>query len=609
MTMQPSHEFFAEPAVLVEPVPGGGMILRSPLAPATPAPSLGALLAGWAARAPERIFLAERAGTGWRRLSYGAAHDTARAIGAALLARGLGPERPVMILSDNGIDHALLALGAMHVGVPVAPISTAYSRLAPEFAKLRSVAAQVTPGLVFADDGKRYGAALAALPPDVERVVSSNPPPGATLFSALCASPAGRAVDEAFARVDPDTVAKILFTSGSTGEPKGVINTQRMMCSNQAAIAQLWPFLLQRPPLMVDWLPWSHTFGGNFDFNLVLARGGTLHIDDGKPAPGLIERTVENLRGLHPSLYFNVPRGFALLLDQLEQDEAFARGFFAELDFVLYAGAALPESLWRRLVQVAEKLGRDLLFVSAWGTTETAPAATVVHYRIAGPGNIGLPVPGCEVKLVPEGGRLEVRVRGPNITPGYWRRPDLTEAAFDADGFYRPSDAMRLADPARPAAGLVFDGRIGENFKLLSGTWVLVGALRVAAIAAAAPVIEDAVVTGHDRDEVGLLVFPSLSGCRGLCPHLAPDAPLATLVAEGVVQDALRRGLESYNANAGGSSLRISRALLLAEPPSIERGEITDKGYINQRAVLTHRAEHVQSLHAEPPGPGIVLAD
>ena len=611
LRQMPRANLFAEPAVIAEPLAGGGLLMRSPYALGEIPRSTGRLLAAWAERDPGRVFLAQRDAAGdWRRVTYGEALAAAHAIGQALLDRGLGPERPVMILSDNGIEHALLALGAMHVGVPVAPVSTAYSRLSQDFAKLRFVHDLVAPGLVFADDGARYAAAIAALRlGDTELVLIANPPQGvpATEFSALAGTSPTAAVDRAFAAVGPDTIAKILFTSGSTGEPKGVINTQRMLTSNQESYVRAWPFLDARPPVILDWLPWNHTFGGNSDFNMILRNGGTLYIDDGRPVPGLIEKSIANLREVAPTLYLNVPRGFAMVLDYLERDPALAHNFFRELDLVLYAGAALPQSLWARLEALSLKtVGHKVAMVAAWGTTETAPLATLVHYPIERAGNIGLPAPGCEIKLVPDGDKLEMRVRGPNITPGYWKRPDLTAAAFDAEGFYRPGDAARLEDPDDPRRGIVFDGRIGENFKLSSGTWVGVGALRVALIAACAPVVEDAVVTGHDRDEIGLLVFPSLAGCRGLCPHLPPDAPLAALVKEQAVATALAAALACHNAGAGGSSQRVARALLLDQPPSIDKGEITDKGYINQRAVLTNRAALVERLHAEPAGPEVV---
>jgi len=602
---------FAEPSVIAEHRPDGVVHLRSGYALGPYPNAIGAWLAHWAEQAPTRSFLAQREAKGeWRRLTYGEALGAARAIGAALLARGLGPERPLMILSDNGIDHALLALGAMQVGVPVAPVSTAYSRLSQDFAKLRYVRDLLEPGLIFADDGALYARAIAALGlRDSELVVSANPPAGlkATEFASLLSTTPGPAVAAAEAAVGPDTVAKILFTSGSTGEPKGVINTQRMLCSNQQMYVQVMPFLAERPPVIVDWLPWNHTFGGNSDFNMILANGGTLYIDEGKPVPALIEKSVANLRDVSPTMYFNVPRGYALILDHLERDPALARQFFREIDLLFYAGAALPQSLWERLEALSLKTtGRKVAMVSGWGTTETAPMATVVHYAIERAGNIGLPAPGTEAKLVPQGDKLELRVRGPNITPGYWKRPDLTREAFDEEGFYRPGDAARLADPAEPARGILFDGRIGENFKLTSGTWVSVGSLRVALIAACAPVIEDCVICGHDRDAIAILVFPSLAGCRGLCPDLPADAPLSALIAAPTVRDALAASLARHNASAGGSSQRVAAALLMADPPSIDKGEITDKGYINQRAVLTNRAHLVERLYADPPPPEVI---
>jgi feruloyl-CoA synthase len=357
----------------------------------------------------------------------------------------------------------------------------------------------------------------------------------------------------------------------------------------------------------VDWLPWNHTFGGNHNFNLVLRNGGTLIIDEGRPVPALIGRTIANLLENAPTLYLNVPRGHAMVVDALERDDALAAHFFRELDLIMYAAAALPQPIWERFEQLSLRhRGAKIPMASAWGATETAPMASAVHYPIERAGNVGNPAPGIQIKLVPSGDRLEVRVRGPHVTPGYWKRPDLTADTFDAEGFYRPGDAMRLDDPERPERGLVFDGRIAENFKLSTGTWVGVGALRVAAIAACGPVMEDGVVTGHDRDEIGLLIFPSLMGCRSLCPELSPDTPLARLIAEPKVRATIAEALRRLNAETSGSAHHITRALLMAEPPSIDSGEITDKGYLNQRACLARRATLVERLHAVVPDPEVI---
>ncbi len=562
---------FASPQVTMERRPGGAIVLRSP-EPLGPYPrAIGEWLERWAREAPDRVLVAERAGEGWRRVTYREALDAARRIGQALLERGLGKDRPVAILSDNGVDHALLALGAMHVGVPVAPISPAYSLMSKDFAKLRAIFELLKPGLVYAADPAKFAPALQA--------VGAS----ATPIGALLEKPGSSRVDDAFAAVTPDTVAKILFTSGSTGLPKGVINTQRMLCSNQQSWAQLWPFLEARPPVIVEWLPWNHTFGGNATFNMILRNGGSIYVDGGKPMPGLVETTVRNLKDVSPTMHFNVPRGFDLLLPFLESDAALRKSFFRDLDLVFYAGAALPQNLWERIerLAIAEKSGR-LAMLSAWGSTETAPMSTCVHMPIERAGVIGLPAPGSEIKLVPSGGKLEARVRGPNVTPGYFKRDDLTRAAFDEEGFYRIGDALRLADPAAPEKGLVFDGRVAEDFKLTTGTWVHAGAVRVKLIAAANPLVQDAVITGHDRDEVGALVFLS-AAAKDLSPETIRErlsAALKALLAEG------------------GSSTHPVRLLVMTEPPSIDANEITDKGYINQRAVLERRAALVEKLYA-----------
>ncbi|MCC6656972.1 MAG: feruloyl-CoA synthase [Rhodocyclaceae bacterium] len=594
---------FAPAAVDVERREGGVQVLRSPQPLQPYARCLGEHLERWAGEAPERIFLAERAGEGWRRIAYGEALAQARAIGAALLSRGLSAERPAMVLSDNGIDHALLMLGALHVGVPVAPVSPAYSLMSKDYAKVKAIAALLRPGLVYAADGARFAGVLQAVDfGGAEIVLGANTPAGlkATAFADLRQAP-GAEVDRAFAAVGPDSIAKFLFTSGSTGEPKGVINTQRMLCSNQQAIRQVWPFLAATPPVIVDWLPWNHTFGANHNFNMVLANGGTLYIDDGKPVPGLIEKTVANLREVSPTIYFNVPRGFDALIPFLERDAALRKNFFARLQMIFYAAAALPQNLWEKLEALsAQERGKRTVMVSAWGATETAPMVTTVHFEIDRAGVIGLPAPGTELKLVPNENKLELRVRGPNVTPGYWKRPDLTQAAFDAEGFYCIGDAGRFADPQEPARGIEFDGRIAEDFKLMSGVWVHVGALRVKALAALAPVAQDIVVTGHDREEIGFLVFANPAGCRGLCPDLPAEATAEQALADPRVVAHVRQAMARLKQEGGGSSTYAACALLMAEPPSIDANEITDKGYINQRAVLARRAALVERLYAKP---------
>jgi len=571
---------FAPAEVRVERRADGTTVLRSPQPLRAYERSVGEWLVRWAKEAPQRVFLAEREGETWRKVTYAQALDAARRIGQALLERGLGPGKPVAILSDNSVDHGLLSLGAMHAGVPVAPISPAYSLMSKDFAKLKQIVELLRPGLVWTGDTAKFAPALAALGAQ------------ATPIGRLLEKDGGARVDEAFAHVGPDTVAKILFTSGSTGLPKGVINTHRMLCANQQMLAQVWPFLEDKVQTIVDWLPWNHTFGGNFCFNVILRNGGTLYIDNGKPAPGLAELTAKNLREISPTMYFNVPRGFDLLMPMLEQDAGLRRNFFRDLDMVFYAGAALPQNLWERLekLAVAEK-GGELAMISSWGSTETAPSAAAVHYPIERAGVIGLPNPGCELKLVPATGKLEVRVKGPNVTPGYYRRDDLTKAAFDEEGYYCIGDAMKFADPAAPEKGLVFDGRVAEDFKLTTGTWVHTGAVRVKLIAAGNPLIQDAVITGHDRDEIGALVFLS----AGAATNMPPEA----------IRDRLAQALKEL-AREGGSSTHPTRLLVMAEPPSIDGNEITDKGYINQRAVLARRKALVDKLYAVPAAPEVV---
>ncbi len=596
---------FAPAEVNVERRVDGGMILTSPQALGAYDRHMGEALRRWAARAPQRTFLAERApGGAWRRLSFAQAAAGADAVAQALLDRGLGPERPVMVLSGNAIDQALLLLGAMQAGVPFVPVSPAYSLMSEDFERLLHIARLVEPALVYAADGRAFGRALGALPLDgVEVVVSGAPADGiaAADFADLLATEPTARVEEALARVGPDNVAKVLFTSGSTGRPKGVINTQRMMCANQRAVSLLWPFVGRRPPVLVDWMPWNHTFGGNHDFNLVLSNGGTMYIDAGRPLPGRFDDTLRTLAEVSPTIYLNVPAGYGMLLPHLERDAALRETFFRDLDMIFYAGAALPQDLWRRLEEVSVRAtGKRVVMTSAWGSTETAPMATAVHFPIDRAGVIGLPAPGTAIKLTPVGDKLELRVKGPNVFPGYLKQPALTAEAFDDEGFYRIGDAGKLLDADDPAKGLVFDGRTGENFKLATGTWVHAGALRVAALEAAAPALSDAVVSGHDRGEVGLLAWPNLDACRELA-GLGPEADAAELVRHPAVRDHVAQGRRRPHAARAGSRERIARLLLMAEPPSMDTGEITDKGYINQAAVLGRRAGLVERLHAEPP--------
>ena len=589
----------------------GGLILRSRQELLPYPRSIGELMRRWAAQVPERTLFAERAtGGGWRRVSYGETLQAVERIAAGLLRRGLDARHPLAILSENGIDFALLELAAMHVGIPAAPVSPAYSLMSRDHAQLKYILDLVRPGLVYAADGVKYATAIAAAMPEAsELVVSANPPPGhkATDFADLLRSAPSEAVEGAFSEVGPDTTAKILFTSGSTGKPKGVINTQRMLVSNQQAIAQMWRFLEERPPVLVDWLPWNHTFGSNHNFNLVIRNGGTLYIDGGKPAPGLIETTVRNLREVPSTIYFNVPRGYDMLIPYLERDRELKETFFRDLDTLVYAGAALPQHLWERLERLAiEATGRRIVMLAAWGSTETAPEATAVHFPIPRPGVIGLPAPGIEIKLAPVSGKLELRVKGPNVTPGYWRQPELMKGMFDEDGFLKMGDAGKLADPEDAAKGILFDGRLAENFKLMSGNWVQVGELRTELITAMEPVAQDVVVTGHDREEIGLLVFANPAGCRALCRDAAHDTPLETLVRRPEVRDKLALGLAAHNETNPASSRRVAAALLMAEPPSIDAGEITDKGYINQRAVLERRSALVERLHREGADPEVI---
>ncbi len=598
---------FAPPEVDTRPSGDGGVVLSSPLQLETSPESIGSVLEQWATTEPERAFLVERTPDDtWQTLTYAETRRAVRSIAQALLDRGLDSEHPVMILSGNSIDNALIQLAAMEVGIPAAPISPAYSLMSQDHSKIRYIYDLLTAGLVYAADGAVFDRALRVLDPECV-VVSTNPRDGDNTLSDMLATRPEGAVEDAAASVGPDTVAKVLFTSGSTGMPKGVKNTQRMLCSNQQAIAQVWPFLRDRPPRIVDWLPWSHTFGANHNFNMILFNGGTLHIDGGRPAPGLFETSVKNLSEISATMHFNVPAGYALLVPYLQRDAKLRETFFRDLDVLFYAAAALPQNLWEQLEDLSiMATGARVRMLSAWGSTETAPMSTTVHFTIERAGVIGLPAPGTHIKLAPVGSKMELRVKGPNVTPGYWRQDDLTSTAFDDDGYFKMGDAGRLADPDDPSKGLTFDGRIAENFKLMSGTWVHVGELRVAVVEACGEVVHDAVVTGHDRDEIGLLIFPDFTACRSIVPGATEATPPEDLVVHDAVHDALAGALRVYNEQNSFGSRRIARALLMMELPNIDANEITDKGYLNQRAVLDARADLVERLYADG-GPDVVV--
>jgi feruloyl-CoA synthase len=595
-------DVFSTPRIAAQRRDDGVLLLRSEEELGPYGPSMAQLFRAGSEAHPERALAARREGDGWTTLTWGEARRRADPIAQALLDHGLRPDRPLMVLSANSLEHLVITLGCLTAGVPVVPISTAYSLLSRDHARIRQIVQLTRPGMVFADDGDAYGPALAATAPEVPvRVVARGAADGTLRLDELLAVRPGRAVDDAVAGLGPDSVAKILFTSGSTGQPKGVVNTHRMLCSNQQALGQIWPFLRSEPPVLVDWLPWSHTFGANHNLNQVLAFGGTLHIDDGRPAPALFERTIAALRDVPPTVYYNVPAGYALLTPRLEQDADFAAAFFSRLRFMFYAAAALPLDLWQRLRAVADEVAdHDVPLTASWGTTETAPAATSAHFRSARCGCIGVPLPGVTLKLVPAGDRHEIRVAGPNVTPGYHADAAATAAAFDDEGFYRTGDAVRMVDPTRPGEGLLFAGRLAEDFKLATGTWVRVGALRTALVSAAR-VLSDAVIAGHDGESVGALAWVNQVEARAVC---ATDGEVP--LDHPALRAHLAAALATLNAGEG-SAARVERLLLEAEPPDIDAGEITDKGYINQRRVLERRAEHVARLFATPcPGDVIV---
>ncbi|MCB1381691.1 MAG: feruloyl-CoA synthase [Notoacmeibacter sp.] len=601
-----TNTLFATPDIAQEKRADGTIILTSRLELGKPARSIGDWLVHWAKTDPDRLFLAERGKDGrWVRLTYGQALEKVRAAGAWMLANGLSQDHPLALLSDNSIDHAVLALGAIYAGIPAATISQAYSLLSSDHERIKAMVGLLEPGAVYASDTARFGPALKAISPlHAGKVITSDDDgsAGAVISMAGVLAPRDEAaVEAAHAAITPDTIARLLFTSGSTGLPKAVINTHRMLTANQEMRAACWPFLAAEPPVIVDWLPWSHTFGANHNLNMVMRNGGTMYIDAGRPAPGAINATVANVAEIGPNICFNVPRGYAMMADALEADPEAAKRFFSAVKVIFYAAAALPQTTWDKLEELSQKaVGRKPALVSAWGSTETAPLATDCHFQATRSGNIGVPVPGVELKLVPNAGKMEVRVRGPNVTPGYYRNEPQTAAAFDEEGFYLIGDAMKLADPDDASKGLFFDGRVAEDFKLSTGTFVHVGQIRVAGIDALTPLAQDIVVTGHNRDAVGFLIFPNMPAARKIA-GLGEDAPVADVLAHPAVRAHAAKGLGALKAEGGGSSRFATRARLMAAPPSVDAGEINDKGYINQRAVLGNRAEELAALEGSDP--------
>lgn len=574
---------------------------------------LSDFLVHWAEAEPERTFMARREQLGegrtgeWQRISYAQALEAARGIGQALLDRKLSAERPVVILSENTLEHALLSLGCIYAGIPYCPVSPAYATVSQDYDKLKHVLATLTPGLVYAADGARYGKAIqATVATEVEVVLAQGSIDGrqTTAFDALRNTAATEAVDTAMHAVRPDTIAKFLFTSGSTKMPKPVINTHRMWCANLQQITLSMPVIAEAPPIFVDWLPWNHTFGGNHNVGLTLMHGGTLYIDDGKPTAALIGETLRNLREIAPTLYFNVPTGFEMIAQAMKTDEALRKKLLSRVRMFFYSGAGLAQPVWDSLHQTAEaEVGERIVMATGLGMTESAPSAMFTNSPNVKAGDIGTPVPGMTLKLVDVDGKTEVRYKGPNVTPGYWRSEQATREAFDEEGYLCTGDAVQWIDPQDIHRGLKFDGRIAEDFKLSTGTFVSVGPMRAKVIVTGAPYVQDVVLTGLNMKEVGALIFPS-PACRAVS-GLPADAPWADVLASAPVRDRFQAVISELARQATGSANRIARALLLAEPPSIDKGEVTDKGSINQRAVLKHRDALVQGLHDDT-APGIL---
>ena len=598
--------------IAVERRDDGTIVLKSRIPLQAYAKHIPAYLAKWAKDAPDRIWLAQRGGPErqWRKVSYAEAKRTVDALTQGLINLKLESGRPIAILSGNSIEHALMTQAAMQARHPVAPVSPAYSLMSQDHAKLKYLFGLIKPATVMVQDGPTFEKALKAL--DLQGVTVVHvlrPCEGikSVSFADLAATPVTSDVEKSIAKITPDTVGKLLFTSGSTGMPKAVINTQEMMCANAAMMMQVRPRGAGAiPPTVLDWMPWNHTMGGNAAFHPVLVDGGTLYIDDGRPIPGQLEETLRNLREVSPTYYANVPAGYAALAAAMEKDDALCRSFFRNLTLMAYGGARLPDDLYDRMQALAVRTtGQRIVFYTGWGSTETAPTATGTYWDTERVGLIGLPFPGVELKLVPCGSKYELRLRGINVTPGYFGQPDLTKKMFDEEGFYCIGDAGVFVDDNDPLQGIIFAGRVVEDFKLTTGTFVHVGSLRTDAIAAATPAVHDALVAGQDREFVGLLAWPNLHACRQIVGNA--HATFEDVIKHPDVIACVKRGLEAHNTACKGSSMRVARAMLMAEPPSIDGNELTDKGYINQRAGLERRAALVEKLYADRPGEDVIV--
>lgn len=567
-------------------------------------------LEDWGARTPDAILIADREGEGWRKLSFAQVLDRIPPLAQALLDAGLSAERPLMILSGNEIEHFLLGMAAIWVGIPYAPISPAYSLISTDFGKLRHIAGLLTPGMIYASDGKKFAPAIdAVFSADVPLIVRSNLISGraVSVFDEQLQTPVTPAVQQAHDAITPDTVAKVLFTSGSTGLPKGVITTNRMMACNQQMIRQALAFVQDEPPVLLDWMPWNHVAGGSHNTGIAIYNGGTFYIDDGQPTPARFGRTLENLKTVQPTLFTNVPKAYEFLVAAFGEHPEARRNLFARLKLLQYAGAGLSQHVFDGLDRAARaETGERVLIITGYGSTETAPFAFTTTWAVEEAGHIGLPAAGMTIKLVPNGDKTELRLKGPNVTPGYWRDEAKTAEAFDEEGFYKIGDAVRFADPEDITKGFVFDGRVTEDFKLSTGTWVNFAAVRSAVIAACAPLIRDVVVTGLDRNFIGAMIFPDLAACARHA-GLPVESSAPAILAHPAVREKFADSLAVLAQQSTGSSNHVARALLMADAPDIDKGEVTDKGSINQRAVRTHRAALVESLYADTPGPDIFV--